>query len=240
LACQLWSDGSRYRAVRCGRPISISCNSAVERSSEQCGARYTSGYPISRSGKSKHGSDLFPSARSESVEKARADVQVARGEAEVPKRDAQLAKADIEKLRAETANLNSALERLQTEKTAAESKARLMVFVACGVTLIALLAAISAILLVNRRRAIAAKRQWAEPDIKPVEVTTHSPAVETQATPDAADLQGAKTGDTPLFSPDLTQPLPSDATAQKSQDESRASDVRFPSDAEEERVTLPI
>jgi hypothetical protein len=54
-------------------------------------------------------------------------VQVARGEAEVPKRDAQLAKADIEKLRAETANLNSALERLQTEKTAAESKARLMV-----------------------------------------------------------------------------------------------------------------
>jgi hypothetical protein len=167
-------------------------------------------------------------------------VQVARGEAEVAKRDAQLAKADIEKLRAETANLNSALERLQTEKTAAESKARLMVFVACGVTLIALLAAISAILLVNRRRAIAAKRQWAEPDIKPVEVTTHSPAVETQATPDAADLQGAKTRDTPLFSPDLTQPLPSDATAQKSQDESRASDVRFPSDAEEERVTLPI
>src|SRR5262249_2135280 len=81
------------------------------------------------------------------------------------------------------------------------------------VTLIALLATVTAMLLVNRRRTIAAKRQWAGPEIKPVEVTAHSPAVETQAAPDAADLQGAKTGDTALFSSDLTQPLPSDATA---------------------------
>jgi hypothetical protein len=176
----------------------------------------------------------------EAVKKARADVQVARSEAEAAKRDAQLAKADIEKLRAETANLNSAVERLQTEKTAVEGKARVMVFVVYGVTFIALLATISAILLVNRRRAISAKRQWAGPEIKPVEVTAHSPAVEMQAAPGAADLQGAKTGDTALFSPDLTQPLPSDATAQKSKDGSRSSDARSPSDTEEGRVILPI
>jgi hypothetical protein len=115
-----------------------------------------------------------------------------------------------------------------------------MVFVVYGVTLIALLATISAILLVTRRRAIATKRQWAGPEIKPVEVTAPSPAVETQAAPGAADLQGAKTGDTALFSPDLTQPLSSEATAQKNQDGSRASDARSPSDTEEERVTLPI
>jgi hypothetical protein len=174
------------------------------------------------------------------VKKARADVQVARSEAEAAKRDAQLAKADIEKLRAETANLNSAVERLQTEKTAVEGKARVMVFVVYGVTFIALLATISAIILVNRRRAISAKRQWAGPEIKPVEVTAHSPAVEMQAAPGAADLQGAKTGDTALFSPDLTQPLPSDATAQKSKDGSRSSNARSPSDTEEERVILPI
>jgi hypothetical protein len=106
--------------------------------------------------------------------------------------------------------------------------------------LIALLAAISAILLVNLRRAIAAKQQWAGSEIKPVEVTAHSPAVEMQAAPAGADLQGAKTGDTALFSPDLAQPLPSDATAQTSQGGSRPSDARSPPDTEEERVTLPI
>src|SRR5262249_1375168 len=174
------------------------------------------------------------------VEKARADVQVARSEAEAAKRDAQFAKADIEKLRAETANLNSAVERLQTEKAAVEGKARVMVFVVYGVVLIALLASYTAILLINRRRAIAAKRQWTGHEIKPVEVTAHSPAVEMQAAPGGADLQGAKTGDTALFSSDLAQPLPSDAAAQKSQNESRPSDTRSPSDTEEERVILPI
>jgi hypothetical protein len=176
----------------------------------------------------------------EAMEKARADVQVARSEVEAAKRDAQLAKADIEKLRAETADLNSAIERLQTEKAAVEGKARVMVFVVYGVILIALLATISAILLLNRRRALAAKRQWAGSEIKRVEVGAHSPAVETQAAPAAGDLQGAKTGDTAFFSPDPPQPLPSDATAQKSQEGGRASDARTPSDAGEERVTLPI
>jgi hypothetical protein len=176
----------------------------------------------------------------EAMEKARADVQVARSEVEAAKRDAQLAKADIEKLRAETADLSSAIERLQTEKAAVEGKARVMVFVVYGVILIALLATISAILLVNRRRAIATKRQWAGSETKRVEVAAHSPAVETQAAPAAGDLQGAKTGDTALFSPDPPQPLPSDATAQKSQEGGSASDARSPSDAGEERVTLPI
>ena len=56
--------------------------------------------------------------------------------------------------------------------------------------MIALLAAISAIRLVNRRRAIAAKQRWAGSERKPLEVTAHSPAVEMQA--GGADLQGAK------------------------------------------------
>jgi hypothetical protein len=172
------------------------------------------------------------------AEKAKADVEVARNEAETAKRDAQLAKAEVERLGAETAKLNTALQRLETEKNALEGKARAMEFVVYGaiIILIALLATIS-ILFVNRRRAIEANREQVGPEIKPVEVTAHSPAVQTQAAPGAGDLQGAKTGDAVLFSPDLTQPLSSDATAQKSQGGSRASDARSPSDTEEERVT---
>jgi len=176
------------------------------------------------------------------IEEAKADAEIARNEAETAKRNAQLAQTEIEKLRAETAKLNAALERLETEKAAAESKARAMEFVvyASIIILIALLATISSIFFVNWRRAIAAKGEGVRPETKPSEVTGDSAVVETQLVSGGDDLQPAKTGDTALFSSDLTPALSSDASAQKSHNGSGASDAKSTSDTGQERVTLPI
>jgi cell division protein FtsB len=158
------------------------------------------------------------------AEKAKADVEVARNEAETAKRDAQVAKAEVERLSAEAAKLNAALERLETEKTAVEGKARAMEFVLYGaiIILIALLATISSILWVNRRRALAAKQEGLGPETKPSEATGDSTVVEAHRPPDGGHSQPSKATDTALF-PDLPQSLPSDATAPKSQNGSGAS-----------------
>ena len=63
-------------------------------------------------------------------------------ESEAANRDAQLAKDELERLRTERIALNTALERSETERTAAEGKAHTMESVAYGtiIILIALLA----------------------------------------------------------------------------------------------------
>jgi hypothetical protein len=109
-----------------------------------------------------------PNAASEQAETAaydaKADAQVARNETETAKRDAELAKAEVERLSAEAAKLNSALERLQTEK----NEARVMELVVDGaiIILIALIAIISSILLISRRKAIAGKADGAGREAK--------------------------------------------------------------------------
>jgi hypothetical protein len=176
------------------------------------------------------------------AEKAKADVEVARNEADTAKRDAQAAKAEIGRLSAETAKLNAALERLEKERAVVEGKAQIMEFVAYGATiiLIALLAIVSSILFVNRRRALAAKREAVEAETKPSEVTRDSSVVETPRASDGSDSQPAKTSDKASVSPDLAEPLFSGVTAPKSQGGSGASDAVSSSDTDEERVTLPI
>jgi len=175
------------------------------------------------------------------AEKAKADVEVAHNEADTAKRDAQAAKAEIERLSAEAAKLNDALERLEKKRAALEGKAQIMEFVAYGATiiLIALLAIVSSILFVNRRRALA-KREAAEAETKPSEVTRDSSVVETPRASDVGDSQPAKTGDKASVSPDLAESLFSDATAPKSQGGLGVSDAPSSSDTDEERVTLPI
>jgi len=168
------------------------------------------------------------------AEEAKADVEVARNEAETAKRDAQVAKAEIERLSAETAKLNAALEQLETDKNAVEGRARTMEFVVYGaiIILIALLATISSILFVNRRRAIAANTEQLGPETKPSGVTGDSPVVGTQPHSEATD--------TISTSPALAQSLSSDATTPKCQGGSDGSGARSSSDAAEERVAQPI
>jgi hypothetical protein len=176
------------------------------------------------------------------AEKVKADVEVARSEAEAAKHDSQLAKTELERLSAETAKMNAALERLETEKTAVEGKARAMEFVAYGaiIILIALLAIVSSILFVNRRRAIAAKREGLGLETKRPGATGDSPVAETQRASDGGDSQPAKASNTASYSLDLAQSSSSDATGPKSQGGSGASDGRSSSETTEERVTLPI
>jgi hypothetical protein len=170
---------------------------------------------------------------------AGADVvtDVAREESETAKRDAQLAKTEIERLNAEGAKLNAALERLETEKTAAEAKAHTMESVAYGVIAIsiALLAIVSSVLFVNRRKATAAKSEGVEPVTKPSEVIG-----ETRRTPEGGDSQPSKARDTASSAPELEQSSMPDANIARSRDESGVSKSKAGSDAAEEYVTLPI
>ena len=142
----------------------------------------------------------------------------------------------MERLRAETAKLNAALERLETEKTAVEGKARAMEFViyASIIVLIGLLVTISSILFV-RRKAIAAKREGVGPETKPSEMIGDTPF---QRASNGGDSEPAKPSDTTLTSPELAQFLP-DGTAPKGQNGSGASDTTSPSETAEERVRLP-
>jgi hypothetical protein len=173
------------------------------------------------------------------AEKAKADVEVARNEADTAKRDAQVAKIEVERLSAETAKLNAALERLETEKSAVEGKARAVEFVVYGaiIILIALLATIASLLLVNQRGARAAKKERIGPETKPSEATGDNSVVQTSRALGGGDSQ---VSDRSSSSPDLARPLSPDATAPKSRDGNGASETRTSSETAEQRVTLPI
>jgi len=178
------------------------------------------------------------------AEKAKADAEVARNETETAKRDAQVAKTEIERLSAERTKLNAALEQLETEKTAVEDKAHIMEFVAYGaiIALIAVLAIVSSVFVVNRRRATAAtaKRQGVEPETKPSQVSGHPPVVETQRPSDGGDSQPSKASDAVSSSPERAQSSASDLTIARSRDESGVSDTKSPNSATtEEHVTMP-
>jgi hypothetical protein len=145
-------------------------------------------------------------------------------------------------LNAEAAKLNAALERLETEKTAAEAKAHTMESAAYGgiAISIALLAIVSSVLFVNRRKATAAKREGIESETKPPEVIGDSAVVETRRTPEGGDPQALKARDTASSAPELAQSSMSDPTIGGSRDESGVSKSKAGSDAAEEYVTLPI
>jgi len=168
------------------------------------------------------------------AEDAKADAQVARNEAETAKRDAQLAKAEVDRLSAEAAELNSALERLQTEK----NEARMTEFIIDGaiIFLIALIAIMSTILFINRRKALAGKADGVGPEAKLSGMVGDPPVVETQCASNGGALEHPEATDTVLKSPEPAHFFPN-ATASKSQNGSGASDVTSTS---EERVTLPI
>ena len=177
--------------------------------------------------------DLALQDAKKTAEKAKADVQVARNEVEAANRDAQLAKAEAERLSAESTKFNAALEKLETEKAAAETKAHTMESVAYG-TIAILIAFLVSSLIVNRRKASAAKHQsirseWSQ--------ATERPAVSEQA----LDSQPSKASGTISSSTELAPSSPSVATSTGTQDESGISESKSPkSDTAEERVILPM
>src|SRR6516164_1806618 len=160
---------------------------------------------------------------------AKADAEVAPNESETAKRDAQVTQAEIDRLSAETA------------KTAVEGRAQTMESIAYGaiIILIALLAIVSSTLFVNRRRAMAAKRQGVGPETKPSEVIGDS-AVVARRTSEGRDSQPSKLSDTASSVPELAQSAMSDTTIRASQHESGVSKSKAGSDAAEEYVTLPM
>jgi len=111
--------------------------------------------------------------RAEKVgDQATADSEVAREEFETAKRDVQLAKTEIESLNAERASLKAAVERLESDKIAAENKAQIMKSVAYGTFVIALMAIVSSLFFVIRKKSTGPK--WIGPEPIPVQVTGHS------------------------------------------------------------------
>jgi hypothetical protein len=173
------------------------------------------------------------------IEKAKTDTDIAREQSEAAKREVQLAKTEIERLNAEAAQLNAAVKRSETEKTAAEAKAHTMESVAYGgiAISIALLAIVSSVLFVNRRKATAAKSEGDQSETKPPEVIGDSAVVETRRTPEGLQPSAS---DTASSAPELAQSSISDANIARSRDESGISKSKAGSDAAEEYVTLPI
>jgi hypothetical protein len=96
----------------------------------------------------------------------------AREEFETAKRDVQLAKTEIESLSAERARLKATVERLESDKIAAENKAQVMKSVAYGTFVIALMAIASSLFFVSRKKSIGPK--WIGPEPIPIQVTGHS------------------------------------------------------------------
>jgi hypothetical protein len=97
----------------------------------------------------------------------------------------QVAENPTEKLSAESLRLNDAVRQLETEKAAAESKARRMESVAYGTGVLALLAIVSSILFVPRKRAVTIEPQVSASKKKPADFTKQFPAHEPPPSSDA-------------------------------------------------------
>jgi hypothetical protein len=110
----------------------------------------------------------------------------------------QVADNHIERLSAESAKLNDAVRQLSSEKAAAESRARRMESVAYGSGVLALLAIVSLVFFVSRKRAVTVESQRTPSEMNPANFTGQSP-VEIQPTsgapptkpsePDTASLE---------------------------------------------------
>jgi hypothetical protein len=95
----------------------------------------------------------------------------------------------VERASAESAKLNAAVRQLESEKAAAEGKARRILSFAYGSGVLALLAIVWSIFFAILKRAVTVGRQWTTPKTKPAHFTEQSPVVEIQPTSDAPPTQ---------------------------------------------------
>jgi hypothetical protein len=86
---------------------------------------------------------------------------------------------------AESANLSDAMLKLESEKAAAESKARRMESVAYGTGVLALLAIVSSVIFVSRKRKVTIEPQRTPSEIKPANFTKQFPVSDSPPTSDA-------------------------------------------------------
>jgi hypothetical protein len=124
-------------------------------------------------------------------------------EIEKAKSEVQLAQAEVEQLKGERAQLNAALDRSETQKNAAERRARVMQFIAYGSLglLIAVLAVGAVVFLVNRKKTMAALRESESP------ASQGAPLYEGAASP-SSDIASTS------FEPAPASEAPSDGTVQ--------------------------
>ena len=182
------------------------------------------------------GADVIPhEVALEEAKSSQAEAVAAPKESAAANRDAQLAKDELEHLRTERIALNTALERSETERTAAEGKAHTMESVAYGtsIILIALLAIASWLFMANRRIARAANREKGGLETKPTQVVEPSPETERAS---GDDLQPWHTSDM-ASSPERAQSSTSDADSTDTREDSKPT---AKPDAAEERVRLPM
>jgi hypothetical protein len=118
------------------------------------------------------GANIVPQRAEKAGEQTTADSEVAREEFETAKRDVQLAKTEIESLNVERARFKATVERLESDKIAAENKAQVMKSVAYGTFVIALMAIISSLFFVIRKKSTGPK--WIGPEPIPIQANGHS------------------------------------------------------------------
>ena len=185
--------------------------------------------------------DIALQRAEKSVEEAKTESKVAREETETAKRDAQIAKTEVDRLNAERATLSAALERSETDKTAAEGKAQAMQSVAYGAIIIALLAIVSAVIFVGRNKSTLARHRWIGPETTPLEVTVHSPVAETQPKSTGGEPQRSRVIDVRSSSSEAAQASTSNVDIVGSQSESGVSETESKaiSDTADRDVTMP-
>jgi hypothetical protein len=167
--------------------------------------------------------DIARQQAEKAVEQAKMDSEVARQESETAKRDAQLAKTEIERLNVEGARLNAAVERLETDKTAAESKARVMESVAYAAFFIALIAIVSSLFFVIRKKSKGPK--WIGPETIPIPATGHTSVADSQPKSNG-ESKSSKVGEVRSSSPKAVQAPTSNADIVGIQSGSGASDIK--------------
>jgi hypothetical protein len=108
-----------------------------------------------------------PDAQSK-LEAQKGDNEGAHNELEKAKNEVQLAQAEVDRLKGEKTQLNAALDRSETQRNVAESRARDMQFIAYGSLglLLALLAGGSVAFFVNRKEPTAALAEAQSPPTK--------------------------------------------------------------------------
>ena len=90
---------------------------------------------------------------------------------------------------AESAKISDAMQQLEFEKAAAESKARRMESVAYGAGVLALLAIVSSILFASRKKAVTIAPQMTAPEQKPANFTGQFPVSEPPPTSGAPPMK---------------------------------------------------
>jgi hypothetical protein len=161
-------------------------------------------------------------------EAQKGDNEGAHNEIEKTKNEVQLAQAEVDRLKGESAQLNAALDRSETQRNAAEGRARVMQFIAYGSLglLIALLAVGSVAFFVNRKKITAALRESESPASKaaPPNGQAGSPSSDTAFTsfeaPPASEAPNDGTVELPCGVP---QTSPSDEKTTPPPDEGAES-----------------